>query len=79
MACGCNKNKGSSRSGPILRPTTTARSSSGGIAAGPTPTQIRAQAAAPSQQQQTNSAGLSAERRKTQALRRNAIRKSLNK
>jgi hypothetical protein len=76
MACGCNKNKG--RSGAILRPTTTARSSSGGIAAGPTPTQIRAQAAAPSQQQ-TNSAGLSAERRKTQALRRDAIRRSLNK
>ena len=75
MACGCNKNKG--RSGAILRPTTTVRSSSGGIAAGPTPTQIRAQAA-PSQQQ-TNAAGLSAERRKTQALRRDAIRKALNK
>ena len=73
--CGCNKNRGG-RSG-ALRPTTTVRSTSGGIAAGPTPTQLRAQSAPP--QQQTNAAGLSAERRKTQAIRRDAIRKALNK
>lgn len=78
MACGCSKNRGGGgRSGPVLRPTTTVRSTSGGIAAGPTPTQLRAQAAPP--QQPTNAAGLSAERRKTQAVRRDAIRKALNK
>ena len=77
MACGCSKNRGGgSRNGPVLRPTSV-RSTSGGIAAGPTPTQLRAQAAPP--QQPTNAAGLSAERRKTQAIRRDAIRKALNK
>lgn len=71
--CGCNKNKG--RSGGF-RPSTAVRST-GGIASGPTPTQLRAQSAPP--QQQANAAGLSAERRKTQAIRRDAIRKALNK
>lgn len=74
MACGCNKNRGA-RSRPAIGPTN--RSVTGGIASGPTPTQLRSQAAQP--QQQTNAAGLSSERRKTQAIRRDAIRKALNK
>lgn len=78
MACGCNKNKGINRSGPSISPTTL-RSTSGGISAGPTPTQLRAQSTPPLPQTQTNAAGLSAERRKTQAIRRDAIRKALNK
>jgi len=78
MACGCSKNRGgASRNGPVLRPTTSVRSTSGGIAAGPTPTQLRAQAT-PSPPP-ANAAGLSAERRKVQAIRRDAIRKALNK
>ena len=72
MACGCNKNRGA-RNGPVISP----RSTPGGISAGPTPTQLRAQSVQP--QQQTNAAGLSSERRKTQAVRRDAIRKALNK
>ena len=75
MACGCNK-KGV-RPGAILRPTTSVRSVSGGIAAGPTPTQLRSLAQAPVTP--LNAAGLSAERRRTQAIRRDAIRKTFNK
>ena len=78
MACGCKKGGVRGGGGALLRPTTTARSVGGGISAGPTPTQLRAQ------QTQTptpplNANGLSAERRKTQAIRRDAIRKSFNK
>lgn len=73
--CGC-RNKVKNGRGPVLSPSSV-RSTSGGIAAGPSPTQLRAQAAQP--QPPTNTAGLSAERRKTQAIRRDAIRKALNK
>ena len=73
--CGC-KNRKSGRNGPVLSPSSV-RSTPGGIAAGPSPTQLRAQNTQP--QQPTNVAGLSAERRKTQAVRRDAIRKALNK
>lgn len=75
--CGCNKNKGRRSNGPVLRPTTSVRSTSGGIAAGPTPTQVRAQSL-PSEAP-TSVAGLNAEKRKTQSIRRDAIRKALNK
>lgn len=76
MGCGCKKNIGG-RSGAIMRPTTTVRSVTGGIASGPTPTQLRAQAVPPPTT--ANAASLSAERKKTQSLRRDAIRRSLNK
>jgi hypothetical protein len=75
--CGCNKNKGRRSTGPTLRPSTSVRSTPGGIAAGPTPTQVRAQSLPP--ETPTSVAGLNAERRKTQSLRRDAIRKALNK
>lgn len=76
MACGCKK--GSPRISGALRPTTTVRSVAGGIAAGPTPTQLRA-ASTQTPKPALNAAGLSAERRKTQAIRRDAIRKAFNK
>lgn len=78
MACGCKKGN---RGAHSLRPTTTVRSTAGGIAAGPTPTQVHAQALAQTQTPLPvkNAAGLSAERRKTQAIRRDAIRKAFNK
>jgi len=75
MACGCKKGNRGTRS---LRPTTTVRSTAGGIAAGLTPTQLRAQQVQ-TPQPVLNAAGLSAERRKTQAIRRDAIRKAFNK
>lgn len=72
MACGCKK--GARGGGSVFRPTTTARSTSGGIAAGLTPTQLKAQQAPIS-----DSSGLTAERRKVMAARRAAINKALNK
>ena len=76
MACGC-KNKGRRSTGPIFKPGASVRSTSGGIAAGPTPTQVRASKAVPPPVM--NAAGLSAERRKTQALRRDAIMRTFGK
>lgn len=77
MACGCKKGIRQGR-GAIIRPTTNARSTSGGIAAGVTPSQLRAQQVQ-SPTPVKNATGLTAERRKTQAIRRDAIRKALNK
>lgn len=68
--CGCRK-KSNARSAPAMRPTTSFRSSSG---AGNQNQQQPQSPAAP-----LNAGGLSAERRKTQALRRDAIRKAFNK
>lgn len=76
MACGCKKGN---RGAHSLRPTTTVRSTAGGIAAGPSPSQLRALQQTQTPQPVLNAAGLSAERRKTQAIRRNAIRKAFNK
>lgn len=70
--CGCRKGVNKSKVS-----TMSVRSTSGGIAAGPTPNQLRSQAIVP--RSQANVAALSAERRKTQNLRRDAIRRSLNK
>lgn len=74
--CGCRKNS-SYRSSPALKPAASVRSSSGGIASALTPTQMRAQAQSPTPE--LNAGGLYAERRKTQAIRRDAIKRALNK
>lgn len=63
MACGCSKNFSKFRTGNVIRPTNKSIS-------GPAP-QLRAQS--------LNTTGLNAERRKTQSIRRDAIRRSLNK
>lgn len=77
MACGCNKGVANRSRTPIVRPTSSVRSARGGIAAAKTPTEVRNQSLNPSNQ--INSGGLTAERRRTQALRREAINRSLNK
>ena len=76
MACGCNKGGGAHnyRSRPIMRSNIGNR---GNIVAGTTPAQIRNNSMTP--QSPRNSGGISSEQRKTQALRRDAIRKALNK
>jgi hypothetical protein len=77
MACGCNKGKAFRTRTPAMIPMTSQRAQSGGVAAGLTPTQLRAQAMAP--QQERSPSGLVAEKRKVQAIRRDAIRKALGK
>ena len=77
MACGCNKGAASRGRTPMIRPISSARSTRGGIAAAKTPTEVRNQSMNPPSNM--NSGGVSAERRRTQALRREAISKSLNK
>jgi len=78
MACSCNKGVKYKSRTPIVRSITSARSTQGGIAASMSPTQQRAQQAIPPQQP-LNQGGIAAEKRKVQALRRNAIRKAFNK
>lgn len=68
--CGCNK-KTNTRSVPAASPTTTFRSASGASNQPQQPSQ--------SVNPTLNAGGLSAERRKTQALRRDAIRKAFGK
>jgi len=77
MACGCKKGVGSNSRTPLIRPVTSVRSVTRGVASARTPTEVRNQAVAP--QTPVNSGGVNLERRKVQALRRDAIRKSLNK
>lgn len=77
MACGCKKGVGSNSRTPIIRPVTSVRSVTRGVASTKTPTEIRNQTAPP--QTPVNAGGVNLERRKVQALRRDAIRKSLNK
>ena len=77
MACGCKKGVGSNSRTPMVRPITSARSTKRGLASVRTPTEVRNQAVPP--QTPVNSGGVNLERRKVQALRRDAIRKSLNK
>lgn len=82
MACACKKNAGlrntmgvRNRAG-IIRPTSSGPvSAQGGPAATPTPTALRA--AAPTAQR--SSSGELQEKKKTQRIRRDAIRKALNK
>lgn len=66
--CGCRKG--------VKKKVSTASVRAAGISAGPA-NQLRSQAVVPISQ--VNVAALSAERRKTQNLRRDAIRKALNK
>lgn len=77
MACGCKKGfTGKSRT-PVVMATSTVRSVSGGVAAGPTPTQLRIQNMANKPERSVS--GMNAEKRKTQALRRQAIARTLGK
>lgn len=69
MACGCNKKNGIYRSTPTTR-TNVQR----------TPSQLlRQQSVPPPSAQTANTVIKSAEQRRTHALRRDAIRKALNK
>lgn len=84
MACACKKGSGlrntmgvRNRAGNIIRPTGSGPvSAQGGPAAAPTPTALRA-AAIPTSQR--SSSGELQEKKKTQRIRRDAIRKALNK
>lgn len=72
MACGCGKNKTKT---PFIRSVTSARSV---YAPSPrSPVVPVNQSVTP--QQPINPAGINAEKKKVQSLRRDAIRKSLNK
>ena len=77
MACGCGKGNNSRGRNPVIRPVTSARSVTGGIASARTPTEVRNQSLTP--QTPINAGGINAEKRKVQALRRDAIKKSLGK
>lgn len=77
MACGCKKGIAYRSRTPTVMPVSRVRSTQGGIAAGMTPTQIKAQNMTPSQP--LNSGALTAEKRKVQAQRRQAIRNALGK
>lgn len=77
MGCGCGK-KGSSLKRFNLRPTIGPLSVKGGQAAGPTPTEVRAL----SMQSATtigSARSMDEQRLKAEKLRRDAIRKRLNK
>jgi hypothetical protein len=79
MACGCSKGGGggaSYRSRPMLRPTGNVRGIQGSVTAAMNPAQTNnSMTPAPVR----NSGGVTSEQRKTQALRRDAIRRALNK
>lgn len=79
MGCGCGKRSSPSRRGAIgLRPSVGPRSIQGGSAAGPSPAELRALG-----MQQSVSIGESRrmddQRLKAEKLRREAIKKRLNK
>jgi len=65
-----------SKNGNIIRPVVGPQSEQGGLAAAPTPTSLRA-ASAPTAER--SSSGLTQEKKKTQKIRRDAIRRALNK
>lgn len=69
--CGCKKNGVNRSTGRVIRPTSSFRSTPGGIASAPSPTQLRSQS--------LNSSAIDSEKRKTQNIRRDAIKRSLNK
>jgi hypothetical protein len=77
MACGCGKGNTSRGRNPVIRPVISARSVTGGIASARNPTEVRNQSLTP--QAPINAGGINAEKRKVQALRRDAIKKSLGK
>lgn len=77
MGCGCNKNRSQPRR-PAFRPVTGPRPLQGGSAAGASPAEVRAQGL-----QQAVSIGesrrLDEQRRRLERLRRDAIKRKLNK
>lgn len=77
MACGCGKGSAARGRSPVIRPVISARSVTGGIASARTPTEVMNQSITP--QPPINAGGINAEKRKVQALRRDAIKKSLGK
>lgn len=77
MACGCKKGVTFRSRTPTVMPVSRVRSTQGGIAAGLTPTQINAQSMTPTAP--INNGALTAEKRKVQAQRRQAIRNALGK
>jgi hypothetical protein len=79
MGCGCGKKSSPARRGSItFRPSVGPRSIQGGSAAGPTPAELRAMG-----MQQSVSVGehrrMDEQRLKAEKLRREAIKKRLNK
>ena len=78
MACNCKSGMAASRSRtPMVRPITSTRAVNGGLASAKSPTELRNQSMNPPTP--VNAAGINLEKRRVQALRRDAIRKSLNK
>lgn len=82
MACACKKNSArnamihrSRTTGALIRPTTGPLSATTGLANAPTPTALRA--AVPTAPR--SFAGDLQEKKKTQRVRRDAIRRALNK
>ena len=77
MACGCNKNKNARTTNLNAKTGGSIRSIPGGNNSGVIPSQVRSNQIAP--QAPINTNGLNAERRKVQALRRDAINRALGK
>ena len=75
--CGCGK-KGVTRRAPTLRPSIGPRSVSGGVAAGPTPIELRA-LGMQNAQSLTESRNVDVERRRIEKLRRDAIKRKFGK
>jgi hypothetical protein len=73
MACGCGRNNNSQRRSAAVTPQATQRLINGAA----TPATPATQAIAP--RADRSPTGLNVEKRKTQALRRDAIRKALGK
>ncbi len=77
MACGCGK-RGVVPRKRTIQPSVGPKSVTGGIAAGPTPSQLRALGLAQSQSSK-EAARMDGDRRRVEKLRREAIRNKLNK
>ena len=75
--CGCGK-KGVTRRAPSLRASVGPRSVSGGVAAGPTPLELRT-LGLQSAQSMTESKIINSERRRIEKLRRDAIKRKFGK
>ena len=77
MGCGCGR-RGSVPRRKTLRPSVGPKSVQGGVSAGSTPAQLRALGIAQSQSLK-ESGKMDEQRRRVEKLRREAIRKKLNK